>query len=236
LDDSALIAGLRSQDPVAVQELSDRFLPTVWRFVFVRANRDRHLAEDIVSETVLALIKAVSDPELQIQNPGGWLRTVAGNKLADHFRAAARVQHLIDDAKQNSDTFDDDDAVKQQELEERRAEIRGVMDELPEQQRLALEWKYVDRLSVREIAARLGLTEKAAESILFRARKDFRQRMQLQDLDDDGASVGALSKPATASPLEQSKPDDSGADGSASGSQNFGSSFGMASVTHRPST
>jgi len=51
------------------------------------------------------------------------------------------------------------------------------MDELPEQHRVALEWKYVDKLSVREIAERLQTTEKAAESILFRARRTFRDRL-----------------------------------------------------------
>ena len=228
LNDSALVDGLRTQDPAAVQDLNDRFLPSVWRFVYVRVNRDRHLAEDVVSEAVLALIKAAADPDIDIQNPGGWLRTVASNKIADHFRAVARVQHLIDDAKQNSDTFDENDASKQQELEERRAEIRNVMDELPDQQRMALEWKYVEKLSVREIGERLSITEKAAESILFRARKDFRQRMQLSDVADDAV----LAAPQ----LERRKPDDSEKSGSVSGSQNLGSSFGMASVTHRPST
>ncbi len=231
MNDSALVAGLRTQDPQAVKDLHDQYLPSVWRFVFVKVNSDRHLAEDIVSETVLALIKATADPETAIQNPGGWLRTVASNKIADHFRAAARVQHLIDEAKKSSETFDDEDAARQHEREERRDEVRIVMDALPEQQRMTLEWKYVDKCSVREIAERLDTTEKAAESILFRARKKFRQRMQLRDVDDEPAS-SALTSPQ----LERLKPDDSAADGSASGSQNIGSSFGMASVTHRPSS
>ncbi len=105
------------------------------------------------------------------------------------------------------------------------------MDELSDQQRMALEWKYVERLSVREIAERLDTSEKAAESILFRARKEFRQRMQLHDVEDE-AEFSA----STPSQLERLKPDDSDLDGSASGSQNFGSSFGMPRVTHRPSS
>lgn len=231
MNHSILLDGLRTQDPAAVKDLSDHYLPSVWRFVYAKVNSDRHLAEDIVSESMLALIKAAADPELEMQNPGGWLRTVASNKIADHFRAAARVQHLIDDAKKNSDTFDDEDAGKQHELKERRKEVRDVMDELSGQQRIALEWKYVEKLSVREIAERLNTSEKAAESILFRARKEFRQKMQLRDVEDEAE----LSAP-TSSQLERLKPDDSELDGSASGSQNFGSSFGLPRVTHRPSS
>ena len=181
MNDSALVEGLRRHDPVAVKHLSECYLPSVWRFVYVKVKGDRHLAEDIVSESVLALIRAVSDPKVEIGNPIAWLRSVATHKVADHFRAAARVQHLIDQAKQAAPVSDGRDAVQEQELQERREEIRQVLDQLPEQTRLALEWKYIDKLSVKVIAERLDITDKAAESILFRGRKEFRQRILMKD-------------------------------------------------------
>ncbi len=155
LNDSALVDGLRRHDPAAVKHLTDCFLPSVWRFVYFRVNGDQHLAEDIVSESVLALIRAVADSKQEIGNPVAWLRTVAAHKVADHFRAAARVQHLIDQAQQSILANDEKDAAQEQELRERREEIRQVLDCLPEQSRLALEWKYIDKLSVKEIAERL---------------------------------------------------------------------------------
>ncbi len=181
MNDSALVEGLRRHDPVAVQHLSECYLPSVWRFVYVKVKGDRHLAEDIVSEAVLALLRAAADPATDIGNPVAWLRSVAAHKVADHFRAAARVQHLIDQAKQVAPVNDGRDAVQEQELQERREEIRQVLDQLPEPTRLALEWKYIDGLSVKEIAGRLDITDKAAESILFRGRKEFRQRMLMKD-------------------------------------------------------
>jgi RNA polymerase sigma factor (sigma-70 family) len=187
LNDSALLEGLRRHDPAAAQHLSDCFLPSVWRFVYVRVKGDRHLAEDIVSESVLALVRAVSDPRVDIGNPMAWLRSVAAHKVADHFRAAARVQHLIDQAKQASPVSDGRDAVQEHELRERREEIRQVLDQLPEQTRLALEWKYVDKLSVKVIAERLDITEKAAESSLFSGRKEFRQRILIKDGPQESA-------------------------------------------------
>ena len=141
----------------------------------MRVRGDRHLAEDIVSESVLALLKAVSAPDYEIQSPSAWLRTVAVNKVRDHFRAAARVQHLIDQAALNSSIPPVPQPSSLEELNEQRATVRRVMDDLPEQHRLVLEWKYIDHLSVREIGERLSMTEKAAESILFRARREFRE-------------------------------------------------------------
>jgi RNA polymerase sigma-70 factor (ECF subfamily) len=60
------------------------------------------------------------------------------------------------------------------ETAETRNQVVTVMDGLPEEERLALEWKYVDDLSVGDIADRLGRTEKAVESVLYRARRSFR--------------------------------------------------------------
>lgn len=202
LNDSELVLGLREQKPAAVRQLTDRFLPSLWRFVYFRVNGDPHLAEDIVSETVLALIRtAAADSE--IEHPGAWLRSVASHKIMDHFRAAKRVQHLIDEAQQGT-TDDSDNVVKQQELNERRAEIRQTMEDMPEQYRLALEWKYVDRLSVRDIAGRMETTEKSVEAILFRARREFRDRLKTDD-DDEESPTDATSNRR---PPERPAPDE----------------------------
>ena len=174
MNDSELVEGLRRQDPAAIRHLSECLLPSVWRSVYVQVRGDRHLAEDIVSESVLALLRAVS-ADCEIQSPNAWLRTVAANKLRDHFRAAARVQHLIDQAASLASIPPAPQPATQDDLNEQRLAVRRVMDDLPEQYRLALEWKYIDGLSVRQIAERLALTEKAAESILFRARREFRE-------------------------------------------------------------
>jgi len=50
-----------------------------------------------------------------------------------------------------------------------------LLDRLPPRYAAALEWKYIDGLPVNEIAARLELTSKAAESMLTRAREAFRE-------------------------------------------------------------
>ena len=52
--------------------------------------------------------------------------------------------------------------------------VNATMAQLPPHYREALEAKYVKGTSVRDLAAALGLTEKAVESQLVRARKAFR--------------------------------------------------------------
>ncbi|HUQ70740.1 MAG TPA: sigma-70 family RNA polymerase sigma factor, partial [Planctomycetaceae bacterium] len=150
--------------------------------------------------TVLALVKAVAVPETEIHSPTAWLRSVALHKLQDHFRAAARVQHLIDQATTDSTAGNEPDPAGREEANERRAAVRRVMDGLPEQHRLALEWKYIDHLSVREIAERMATTEKAVESVLFRARREFRDGLGGLHPDDEPLSANGNGQPVRIDP------------------------------------
>ena len=62
--------------------------------------------------------------------------------------------------------------------EERSERVHLTLDSLPQHYAQALEWKYVDQLPVETIAARLGLGLKAAESLLVRARRSFRNTFE----------------------------------------------------------
>ena len=52
--------------------------------------------------------------------------------------------------------------------------VQLTLDHLPDRYGKALEWKYVDGLSVSEIAGRWDTTEISVQSLLARARRAFR--------------------------------------------------------------
>jgi len=64
-----------------------------------------------------------------------------------------------------------------------------VLDGLADRERLALEWKYLDNHSVIEIARRLLATPKAVESILYRGRREFRNRYESLERHGSRAAV-----------------------------------------------
>jgi RNA polymerase sigma-70 factor (ECF subfamily) len=73
---------------------------------------------------------------------------------------------------------------------EARRRVHDALDSLPERHARALEWKYAGGLSVREIARRLELSEKAAESLLTRARSAFRDAFAATAGDRASADAG----------------------------------------------
>ena len=157
-------------DREALTALYERYLPYVWRYVYSRLGGDEASSRDVVSETFLAMIQGVARLDAAGTSVAKWLSVVARNKLADHWRRSGRAVNVsdIDPAERANDPVAEADAA------ELRRTVGLVMASLDDVQRLALEWKYIDALTVGEIAGRLGRSEKAVEAVLYRAREAFR--------------------------------------------------------------
>ena len=176
MTDAELLCGVRAGDVAAWEQIYARGLPAVWRYVYLRAGGDRHLAEDVVSETILALVRQISSLMPRDGDLSAWLIAVARNKLGDQRRSVARAAVAAAKALDvRLSPAADDGPEAALETAETRQRVLAVMDSLPDEERLALEWKYVDGLSVSDIAGRVGRTEKAVESVLYRARRSFRE-------------------------------------------------------------
>ena len=165
--DAELIRAIGRGDTAAWEELVDRHLPCVWRYAFSKC-QNSHLAEDIASETMMALVHEVGRKRGLSFNLSAWLIRVAGNKTVDYVRKTKRDKTGLADIQQCSESRDEilsvaDDAVS------------NTLDAMDATERLVLEWKYFDALSVREIAMRMGKTEKAVTSLLYRSRNSFRR-------------------------------------------------------------
>src|SRR5215475_2250635 len=186
LTDVELLYGARRGDAEAWRTLYVRYLPFVWRQAHALLG-DPHAAEDVTSEVMLALLRNIDNLESEVPKLGGWLRTVVRCKAADHQRALIRSRAKMAVA---ATRLAADESTAQHspsaplEVVETKNRVHLALDSLPERQRIVLEWKYLDGLSVREMAERLGETEKAIESVLYRARREFRRLFDTQRLLD----------------------------------------------------
>jgi RNA polymerase sigma-70 factor, ECF subfamily len=178
LTDAELLQDARSGDAEAWRRLYQRYLPAVWRHAYART-LDIHAAEDVSSEAMLALLRNIREFETGTPNIAGWLRSVVDFKAADHFRKQTRNRDRLQELA--TQPMHRQVAAPSAALEtgETRDLVLKIMDQLPERQREVLECKYLEALSVQAIASRLGETEKAVESHLYRGRREFRRRYDL---------------------------------------------------------
>jgi RNA polymerase sigma-70 factor (ECF subfamily) len=150
----------------ALLAMYDRALPQVYGYLRARAGSET-VAEDLTAETFLAAVQATERdavPQLTV----AWLIGVARHKLVDHWRRQAREARGL--------RLLPEDEAEPDGVDERfeRARTREVLDELGPHHRAALTLRYLDGLSVPEVAEHLDRTVHATEALLVRARNAFR--------------------------------------------------------------
>ncbi len=163
-DDDTGVMAVPDRSDVTLLALYDRALPQVYGYLVSRCG-DRSVAEDLTSETFLAVAAGPQDFPLTV----GWLIGVARHKLVDHWRWQARQERLLRSVEGSSLVTDDPWDV---ELDRWRA--REVLGRLAPQHRAALTLRYLDGLSVAESAGVLDRGVAATEALLVRARREFR--------------------------------------------------------------
>jgi RNA polymerase sigma-70 factor (ECF subfamily) len=184
--DQALVRRLLRGDEAAFRATFDDYFPKLYRFALVRLNGNEDEARDVVQETFCKAFERLDGYRAEA-SLYGWMCQICRNTLIDRGRRLrrqpAQVPLIEDDPTIQSilDTLaapasDEPEAVLRR-LDVVRL-IQATLDCLPERYGDVLEWKYVDGLSVNEIAARLTVTPKAAESSLTRARSAFREAVQ----------------------------------------------------------
>lgn len=127
---------------------------------------DREQAADAVQE---AFVKAhLKWRKLQhYDDPVGWIRRVAINRLRDDNRRSRRKESALGRLAATTEH-----SVAAHEPES--GGIAALLAQLPKQQRLTTALYYVDQLSVAEIADTLSLSEGAVKFHLHQARERLR--------------------------------------------------------------
>ncbi len=175
-----LVRRMLAGDERARDQFADRYFSRLYRFALSRLDGDADLAREIVQT---AVCKALAKLESYRGEAPlfGWLCACCRNEILMHFRHKRSLPQVIElalDASDGAVVPDSTDFGAPQINLERKEAARLVhesLDQLPPHYAQALEWKYIEHLPVVEIANRLSLRPKAAESVLTRARAAFRK-------------------------------------------------------------
>jgi RNA polymerase sigma-70 factor (ECF subfamily) len=180
--DRSLAGRVAAGDRPAFDEFFREYFPRLYRFTLSRVDNDPDLAEEVVQRTMCIVVRKMGSyrGEALLFT---WLCQICRNEMNAVFRqrgieAPADVpieDHPSVQAALESLGADEYRPEAMQRREEIARFVRGTLDYLPENYAIALEMKYIKGNSVAEIAERLGVGEKAAESVLSRARVAFRE-------------------------------------------------------------
>ena len=180
MDDHSLTTRALAGDQQAFDELFETYFPRLFRFALRRVE-DEDSAEEIVQLTMVKAMRSLGTwrGEAALFT---WLCTICRHEISAHWeRTGKRPQTTrLEDtpdlrAALEALAADQDRPDRAYERAELSDAVQVVLDHLQGRYGDVLEWKYAEGLTVAEIAARLGTSEKAAESMLTRARLAFRE-------------------------------------------------------------
>ena len=184
--DRAIAKRLLDGDEAAFREFFDSFFPRLYRFALVRLDGNPDDASEVVQQTFCKAFERM-DSYRGEASLYGWMCQICRNTVIDLGRRKQREFQrvtLLEEERTIQGILESLSAPESDEPETYawRADmmrlIQATLDCLPGHYGDVLEWKYVDGLSVKEIAERMAVGPKAAESLLTRARIAFREAIE----------------------------------------------------------
>jgi RNA polymerase sigma factor (sigma-70 family) len=166
-----LTAAMARGEDAAWTEFNRVYGPAIFRQLLALTRGDDDLAKEALQHTYLRVAKHVRSCETEAMFRG-WLRTVARTALQDCWRRRRSFTDLLFRRQQEPPELADPGAD-----DRLMAELDAALHRLEAADQALLEAKYFSGLDVRTLACNLGLTPKAVESRLTRARAALRREL-----------------------------------------------------------
>ena len=166
----------------AFDDLMRKYYPRILNFVY-RLIGNRQLAEDLTQDVFMKVFKSAARyrPRAKFQT---WLYTIAKNTCLNELRRHREQMVSLDQpgdahAAELKQALPDPGADPAAEFlqKEKETQVHAAINALSENQRMAVILKRYEDFSYAEIAATLGVTEKAVKSLLSRAKVNLKNKL-----------------------------------------------------------
>lgn len=171
-DDNLVQAALA--DPLAFLELYNRWVSPVYRY-FLSHLQDQACAEDLTANLFVKLWKVLPSYR-QKGRFSGWMFRIARNLLMDHYRHQAREERYL-----KTMMYTQIPANHQEPASLRMAQLRGILQQLKQEELELLRLRYGLEMDFGQIATALNKSSQAVKKQLYRLQERMRREMEAQD-------------------------------------------------------
>lgn len=174
LKEAQLLRRIRSGDDSAFVETYDLFAPKIYRHILFRTDSPE-TAEDVMSETFLKAWEYVRTNSKDIQHLRAFLYRVANNLLVDFYRKRVRAAVPIDEDLERTLGDDPKHMPERVDMILQSDKLRQALTGLRPEVRELLVMRYLDDLSIDEIAEATGKNKNAVYVALHRGVKELKE-------------------------------------------------------------
>lgn len=187
VNDQALVQAYIKGDQSAIEVLINRHRSKVYTYILLTI-KNQQLAEDLFQETFIKVIKSLRSGKYRDNGRFlSWVIRIAHNLIIDHFRKEKQMNSVSNDdsevdlfnCKKMSDSNIEELIVNNQI----KAEIRTLINELPDDQREVVLLRHYGNLSFKEIADQTDVSINTALGRMRYALINLRKLIKEKDLN-----------------------------------------------------
>lgn len=172
-----LFLKVKNQDPEAFGKFYDLYVTRIYRFVFFKINSVSD-AQDITSEVFLKLWQSIKEGK-DIKNINAFTYMIARNMVIDFYRQNHKFDEPISEEHDNIPD-DQKDLLRQQIMDSELSSVLKGIENLKDEYKEVIILKYLDELSISEIASVVGKSNGAVRVLLYRATKALKENVHDQ--------------------------------------------------------
>lgn len=174
MDTGALLEQLRQDRTAGIETLLRQYGPLM-QYVAGGVLRDRQDTEDCCAEVSVLVWQHLEDFDPARGSLTAWLTALTRNTALNHLKARQRRQaHLAEPETEPAHHDTPEEAVLRQERAER---LKAVITRMGGQDKQLFYRRYYYLQPIAQIAAEMGMTERAAEGRLYRLRQRLRREL-----------------------------------------------------------
>lgn len=157
-------------------KIYDLYVESIYRFIFIKVN-SQAIAEDLTSEVFLKSWQVFQEKEKQkIRNPRAFLYITARHLVIDFYRTKKQKQTVsIEDSREIEDTGEQ--LEKNESVRSDMVLVYNKLKNLNQDYQNVVILRFVEELSIKEIAEVLDKSKGATRVLLHRAMGQLKEQM-----------------------------------------------------------
>ena len=186
LSDQVLLNSYLAGDRGAISQLIDRHSNRVRDYIRMMV-KDRDVADDILQETFIKAVRVIDEGRYADSGKFlSWVLRIAHNQVIDYFRSQKSAK-TVNESESGYNVlgtlrFADSTVEDRMISEQIAADVRRLVDHLPEEQREVVVMRYYSGMSFQEIADQTGVSINTALGRMRYALINLRKMIKDHDI------------------------------------------------------
>ncbi len=175
--DQIYVLQIRSGRTEVYGKLYDKYLDEIYRYVFFKVRHDSN-AEDLTSETFIKVLDYIVTSEKNVDNIRALFYRTARNLVIDFFRNKHQTETHIDIDDEDTFVASDNDVEILIDIKIDIEKLDNLMSKIKDEYREVLIMKFVNDMSIGDMARALDKTTGAVRVLVSRAQQALRRALK----------------------------------------------------------